>query len=414
VTVQPPSRLDRRIGTADAVVIGLASMIGAGVFAAWAPAAQRAGSGLLVGLAIAGVVAFANATSSAQLAARHPQAGGSYVYGRARLGPAWGFVAGWGFVVGKTASCAAMALTFGAYSWPRHARPMAALAIVAMVSVNLRGITRTVWMTRITVLFVLTALTIVIVGGWAGGTADIDRLDINGASPFEWLRAGSLLFFAFAGYARIATLGEEVRDPEHVIPRAIPLALGFTLIVYTLVGVAALAAVGAPVLAANDAPLATVLAAGSWDAAEPIVRVGAAVASLGVLLSLLAGVSRTAFAMARDGELPRALGRVHPRTSVPDVGEIVIGGLALCMVAVGDVRDAIGFSSFCVLSYYAITNAAALRLPRAERRWPAPLAVLGLVGCLALAGAVPVESLVSGAAVIAAGLAIRAVVRRIR
>src|SRR5205085_2802473 len=152
-TVGAPSTgragLARRLGTSDAVVIGLGSMIGAGVFAALAPAARSAGGGLLIGLAVAAAVAFANATSSAQLAAQHPQAGGTYVYGRARLGPWWGFAAGWGFVVGKTASCAAIALTFGSYAWPHHPRAMAALAVVALVAINLGGVTKTVWLTRV-------------------------------------------------------------------------------------------------------------------------------------------------------------------------------------------------------------------------------------------------------------------------
>src|SRR3982750_4077347 len=112
--------LRRRLTLADAVVVGLGAMIGAGVFTAFAPAAAAAGAGLLPALAVAAVVAWCNATSSARLAARYPESGGSYVYGRERLGPFWGYLAGWSFVVGKTASCAAMALTVGAYLWPPH------------------------------------------------------------------------------------------------------------------------------------------------------------------------------------------------------------------------------------------------------------------------------------------------------
>ena len=87
-------QLRRRLGVFDAVVIGLGSMIGAGIFAALGPAAAAAGSGLLVGLAVAAVVAYCNATSSARLAARYPQSGGTYVYGRERLGAFWGHLAG--------------------------------------------------------------------------------------------------------------------------------------------------------------------------------------------------------------------------------------------------------------------------------------------------------------------------------
>jgi APA family basic amino acid/polyamine antiporter len=263
--------------------------------------------------------------------------------------------------------------------------------------------------TRLTVLFVLAVLALVIVAGFTGGTADAGRVDLGGSSPLDWFRAGALLFFAFAGYARIATLGEEVRDPARAIPRAIPIALAITVVVYVLVALSTLVAVGPDVLAQSHAPLATAVEPGSWHDLTPIVRVGAAVASLGVLLSLLAGVSRTAFAMAADGELPRVLGHVHERHAVPDVAELAIGAAALVVVLAGDIRGAIGFSSFCVLSYYAITNAAALRLPREHRRWPPALAVFGLAGCIALALTVPLVSLIAGAAVIAVGLLARVV-----
>jgi len=121
----------------DAVVIGLGSMVGAGVFSAFTPAAAAAGSGLLVGLVVAAVVAWCNATASAQLAAQYPTSGGTYVYGRERLGPWWGFVAGWGFVVGKTASCAAMALTVATYAVGGDARATRFLAIAAVVGLTL-------------------------------------------------------------------------------------------------------------------------------------------------------------------------------------------------------------------------------------------------------------------------------------
>jgi APA family basic amino acid/polyamine antiporter len=117
---QDADRLARRLSTRDAVVLGLGSMIGAGIFAAFAPAARAAGTGLLIGLGLAAVVAYCNAMNSAALAARYPESGGSYVYGRRRLGSVWGFLAGWGFVIGKTASCAAMALTFATYAVPGY------------------------------------------------------------------------------------------------------------------------------------------------------------------------------------------------------------------------------------------------------------------------------------------------------
>ncbi|PND51791.1 APC family permease, partial [Rhodococcus sp. ENV425] len=232
-----PTPLQRRLGTGDAVAIGLGAMIGAGVFSAFAPAAAAAGAGLLVGLAVAAVVAYCNATSSAQLAAQYPTSGGTYVYGRERLGPWWGFVAGWGFVIGKTASCAAMALTFAAYAVPEPwRRPVAVAAVLALTAVNYRGITRTARLARIIVALVLVALAVAVTASWAGpGAQPADPFGPVGGGAYGVLQAAGLLFFAFAGYARIATLGEEVREPRRTIPRAIVGALGFVVLLYAVV-----------------------------------------------------------------------------------------------------------------------------------------------------------------------------------
>lgn len=215
----------------DAVVVGLGSMIGAGVFAAPAPAARAAGSALLVGLALAAAVAYCNATSSARLAARYPVSGGTYVYGRERLGAFWGYLAGWCFVVGKTASCAAMALTVGAYVWPGQARTVAIAAVVTLTAVNYAGMRKTAWLTRVLVALVLAVLAAIVSTSLASGAVDASRLDVGADASWSGvLQAGGLLFFAFAGYARIATLGDEVRDPARTIPRAIPVALAITLV----------------------------------------------------------------------------------------------------------------------------------------------------------------------------------------
>jgi basic amino acid/polyamine antiporter, APA family len=403
-SMAPPSRLARRLGSFDAVVIGLASMIGAGVFAALAPAARAAGNGLVIGLAIAALVAYCNATSSAQLAAIYPQSGGTYVYGRERLGHYWGFLAGWGFVVGKLASCAAMAMTFASYAAPGLARPVAAGAVVGLTAVNYAGIKKTAVASRVIVALVLAALATVVAAIWLGGAAEPARLwPIEAASPYGVLQAGGFLFFAFAGYARIATLGEEVIDPARTIPRAIPIALGISLLVYAAVAASALAGAGAAELAASSAPLVTAVEAGGLAELSWVVRAGAAVASLGVLLSLIAGVSRTTFAMASGGDLPRALAAVHPRHQVPHRAELLVGALVAVAAAAGDLRAAIGFSSFTVLGYYAIANASAWTLARGERRWPRPLAAVGLIGCALLAFTLPLESVLAGAGVLAAG-----------
>jgi APA family basic amino acid/polyamine antiporter len=411
--------LARRLGTGDAVVIGLGSMIGAGVFSAFAPAAAAAGSGLLIGLALAAGVAYCNAVASAQLAAQYPTSGGTYVYGRERLGEWWGFLAGWGFVVGKTASCAAMALTFASYAVPgsEWAQRLAALlAVAALTAANYHGITRTAGLARVLVAASVLALLIVVVAIAASGEADTANL---GGSASLWsggvygvLQSAALLFFAFAGYARIATLGEEVRDPEHTIPKAIPIALGITVALYAAVALAALLVAGPDALAASTAPLATAvkLADAAW--AVPIVRVGAAVASLGALLALIAGIGRTSLAMARHGDLPGWLAAVHPRYRVPGHAELAVAAVVSVLVLTTDLRGAIGFSSFGVLTYYAIANAAAYTQPAERRRWPRALNVIGLVACAVLVVALPLSAVAAGLAVLAVGLAGRLILRR--
>ncbi|WBB78930.1 APC family permease [Micromonospora sp. WMMD882] len=397
-------RLARRLGVADAVVVGLGSMLGAGVFVVFAPAAAAAGgAGLLLAVAVAGFVAFCNATSSARLAARYPESGGTYVYGRERLSPYAGFLAGWGFVVGKTASCAAMALTIGAYLWPERARLVAVAAVVAVTAVNLRGIGKTATATKILVGVVLAVLALVAATGV--GAVSVDRLGDPGGSGRGVLTAAGLLFFAFAGYARIATLGEEVRDPGRTIPRAVPLALGVVLAIYLVLAVVTVGVLGADALAGSAAPLADVVTAAGLPGLAPVVRAGATVAVTGVLLSLVAGVGRTTLAMARRRDLPGGLAAVHRRHRVPHRAELTVAAVVIVVALLGDVRQAIGFSSCTVLVYYAITNAAALTLGREpDRRLPGrALAVAGLVGCLVLAANLPLGSVLAGFGVLALG-----------
>lgn len=417
------SGLARRLITRDAVVIGVGSMIGAGLFAVWGPASRAVGPGgtgahLLLALALAAAVAYANAMASAQLAAQYPMSGGTYVYGRERLGPWWGFLAGWGFVVGKTASCAAMALTFAAYAAPPGwQRPVAAAAVVGLVAVNYRGVTRTARLTRWIVALTLGALVVwmvVTLGGgqpdWSGvfgsGSPSASGEPVQGlAVGYGIVQAAGLLFFAFAGYARIASMGEEVRDPERTIPRAILISLGVAALVYTMVAVTLLAVLGLSGIAGAPAPL-TAAAGSSW--ANSVVRVAAAAASLGALLALIAGVGRTALAMAREGDLPRWMAVTHPQYRVPHRAEIALAVVVVVLVVSVDLRGAIGFSSFGVLVYYAIANASAWTQDTAHRRFPRFLQVAGLTGCVALSMTLPLTSVIVGFAVLSVGLALRA------
>ncbi|MFJ8541038.1 APC family permease [Streptomyces sp. NPDC093586] len=396
--------LRRTLGVGDAVVVGLGSMLGAGIFAALASAAHAAGSGLLVALAVAAAVAYCNAVSSARLAVRYPASGGTYVYGRERLGEFWGYLAGWSFVVGKTASCAAMALTVGAYVRPGQAHAVAVAAVVALTAVNYCGVRKSAWVTRVIVAVVLAVLASVVVVCLGSGRSDAGRLDVGlSGGTGGVLRAAGLLFFAFAGYARIATLGEEVRDPARTVPRAIPLALGIALAAYGGVAAAVLSVLGPVGLGQATAPLADAVRVAGVPELAPVVRAGAAVAALGSLLALILGVSRTTLAMARDRHLPGVLAAVHPRYRVPHRAELAVGAVVAALAATVDVRGAIGFSSFGVLVYYAVANASAWTLSAAPRSRVVP--AVGLLGCATLAFALPAGSVAVGASVLAVGTA---------
>lgn len=450
-----PAALSRRLGLRDAVVIGLASMIGAGAFVSLGAAQDLAGSLAPAAVLVAAVVALCNATSTAQLAAQHPAAGGTYHYGRERLGPWWGFLAGWCFVIGKTASCAAMALVVAAYLVPEpFQRTVAALLVVVLTAVNLVGITRTAALARVLVAVALAALVLtgvrllagIVAGGptggagdgagggagagtwevpgplagqaaglWDGGFAAVAGAGEGGALGIvlALVQAAALMFFAFAGYARVATLGEEVVEPRRTIPRAILLALAAVGALYLVLSVV-LVLVGpapgeqgwgpAPFRAALDA----VGAGGVWAV---VVTVGAVAAASGALLALVAGISRTVLAMSRERDLPPVLAHVSPRFSVPQRAEAAAGiAVVLLVLLASDVLVAIAASSFGVLLYYAVANLAALTQTGQWRLFPKAMQWLGLAGCVLLVAALPGRTIVAGLVLVALGLAYRGLV----
>lgn len=453
-----PAALSRRLGLRDAVVIGLASMIGAGAFVSLGAAQDLAGSLAPAAVLVAAVVALCNATSTAQLAAQHPAAGGTYHYGRERLGPWWGFLAGWCFVIGKTASCAAMALVVAAYLVPEpFQRPVAALLVVVLTAVNLVGITRTAALARVLVAVALAALVLTgvrLLAGVVGGTGDRASgapVGSPGEGPWEvpgplagqaaglWdgglaalagagqggalgivlavAQAAAIMFFAFAGYARVATLGEEVVEPRRTIPRAILLALAAVGALYLVLSVV-LVLVGpapgeqgwgpAPFRAALDA----VGAGGVWAV---VVTIGAVAAASGALLALVAGISRTVLAMARERDLPPVLAHVSPRFSVPQRAEAAAGiAVVLLVLLASDVLVAIAASSFGVLLYYAVANLAALTQTGQWRLFPKAMQWIGLAGCVLLVAALPGRTIVAGLVLVALGLAYRGLVLAVR
>ncbi|MDR6892417.1 APC family permease [Falsarthrobacter nasiphocae] len=416
MSVSEPRRV---LGAGDAALLGVGSMLGAGVFTVFGPAAASAGTWLLAAVLLAGAAAFMNATSTAQLAAQYPSAGGAFVYGRERLGPWAGFVAGWGFVTGKTASCAAMALVIAESlraaglvpdGWTRVA---AAAAVIGVALLNLRGVTKTAGVTRVLVGLVLAGLGAVLLAAWLRGEPEPARALPAGPLPVGGvLQAAGLMFFAFAGYARIATLAAEVREPRRTIPRAVVTALGFVVALYAVLAATLLAVLGPSRLAGAAAPLALLAGAGAADGpttgALPVwIGLLGAVSAAGALLGLMAGLSRTGHAMAEAGELPRWIAPLDPRTGVPARAELVFTGLIVAAVLLGDLRGVIGFSSFGVLVYYLVANLAAWTQSGADRIYPRWMQAAGAVCCAALAVSLPWEAVLGGAAVAAVGVGVR-------
>jgi basic amino acid/polyamine antiporter, APA family len=404
------SSVQRRLGTADATVLGLAAMLGTGVFAVWAPAAAAAGPWLLLAVVLAGVAAACNAASTADLAVAHPESGGGYVYGRERLTPGAGRLAGVAFLLGKTSSAAAAAGVFGSYVLPFSPLPAAVLVIVAATVLNTAGVRWTAGGAYALVGGTLAVLLVVVVIGLLGpepfavGTAvspDAEPVPTRGG-VLGVLTAAGLVFFAFAGYARVATLGEEVRDPHRTLRRAVALALGITLVTYLLVAAALVVGLGTDRLATEAAPLVAVVDAGEASALGVLVRAGAAVAAGSALLSVLVGVSRTALAMARRRELPAALAVICSR-GTPGRADIAGGLVTIGIAVVAGPIAAIALSACSVLVYYAVINLAALRLPAAKRSWPRWTSVLGLLLCVGLAALLPTPQVAITAVALAVG-----------
>lgn len=396
-----------KLSLVDTVFIGLAAMLGAGVFVIFGPAASFAGSSLPVAILLAGLVAFLNAGSVAQLAAVVTRSGGGYSYARIYISRNFSFLAGAAFLVGKIGSSAAIALTVASYLTPDYATLTAIGAVVVMTGINLAGINRTAFGSK-----VLAIITVVFLSLLVAAAISLPRADIGlqTGTPLGVLSAAALFFFAFAGYARVATLGGEVRQSERNVPRAIWISLAVVLAIYLALSFLLSDKLGAE-LAHTVTPLAD-LAAKTGLGGE-FTWIFASLAGLGSLLALLAGMSRTASEMALDGELPGILAR-KMSNGTPAFAELAIAGLVMVLVSSGGLLLSLGISSFAVLLYYGITNFAAFRQPITETRRPKLLNLLGLALCLLLALSVPIEGLIIGAIILTAAMLLRWGLRALR
>jgi APA family basic amino acid/polyamine antiporter len=404
-------QLKRELGVVDAIMMGLGSIVGTGVFVSLGIAAGIVGAGVVIAIVAAAAVATCNGLSSAQLAANHPVSGGTYEYGYRYLNSWLGFTAGWMFLCAKSASAATASLGFTGYFLhaldvnPRWLVPIALIVVAVMTTIVLSGIRLSSRVNIVIVSLTLISLAAFIVGGMSAVSAA--RLEMT-IEPLPLLQATALMFVAYTGYGRIATLGEEVREPRTTIPRAILMTLVISAVLYVAVAVVGVGAVGGDALARaateKAAPL-EVVARGFPLRVHGLVAIGAMTAMLGVLLNLLLGLSRVLLAMGRRGDVPRAAASLSTA--------IVITGIGIAVLtATGSVKTNWSFSAYSVLVYYAITNLAALRLPDSQRLYPRWIAWLGLAACLSLAFAVEWRVWATGSLLLILGLGWHAFRRR--
>lgn len=420
--------LRRELGLPGATLMGLGAMVGTGVFVSIGIGAGIAGPAVVLAIALAAIVAACNAFSSAQLAASLPVSGGTYEYGHAYLTPPLGFVAGWMFLCAKSASAATAALGFAGYLLTAIGAdgllaPVAFATAAGMTALVAAGIRRSNQANAVIVTVTLFALSAFVIAGvwWVA---------VNGSRPWvpfiaeaegrsqlaALLEATALMFVAFTGYARIATLGEEVRDPRTTIPRAVASTVAIVTILYVAVSATGIATVGADVLAeaasTTAAPLEAAARSFGLHWLPWLIAIGALTAMLGVLLNLILGLSRVLLAMARRRDMPAALATISTAGS-PVAAVWAAGLLVAILTLIGSVKLTWSFSAFTVLVYYAVTNLAALRLPKDKRLYPAAVAWVGLAGCVFLAFWVETAVWVAGLGLVALGLVWHAVARHI-
>jgi len=406
------SRLHPQLNLFDAVATGLAAILGAGIFSVIAPAAGIAGPALLVSFLIAASVALCNALSSAQLASIFPRSGGTYEFGRQVLGPWWGYLAGWMFLIANTIGPGVIALTFGYYLHSAFnavpARPAAVMAILIVTAINTAGIHRSVHITDVIVIMSIASLVaFVILGLPHGNLANF----VPFAPSFGFtgvLHATGLIFFAYTGYSRIATLVEEVHNPRRTIPRATILALGSVTLLYLFVVGTAISVMGTTKLSQSSSPLEDTLLTLGSGIGPVIVSAGALLTTFNEALSDLLGVSRVAFAMGRVGDLPKQLAYLgsghNPWPSV-----VFVGAIAILVSSFFPFESAVAVSSFGTLFYYSVTNLSALRLKANQRLYPRGLAIAGLIGCIGLSIFLPLQDIELGITIALVGMVLRLV-----
>ena len=386
----------REIGILGAIFLGLGSILGTGAFVSIGLVIGQVGEWIGLTLLCAGILAACNGLSSAQLAVAYPVSGGTYEYAYRTLHPLVGIFAGWLFLTAKSASAATAALGVVSFSDAalnlelndfvlRIGSAVLSLLVTCLVLLGLRRSNQ--FNIAIVLITILSLVSFVLFSAFVEVTADSSFFDVT-LAPEALLEGTALLFVAYTGYGRIATLGEEVREPRRTIPLAICATLGASWLLYASVGWALTNYQEFEVLGLGDGlnqtlRLEVVVQTFDQPWLEKLVQVGAITAMLGVLLNLILGLSRVYLAFGRRNDLPKAFAKLdaqsNPRLAVLFTGVVIA---ALCLM--GDVLMTWSLSAVTVLIYYGITNLAALRLNKQDQIFPRWISIIGLFSCVFL------------------------------
>lgn len=414
--------LRRELGIFGAIMLGLGSILGTGVFVSISFAIPMTGPATILAIAVAAAVATCNGLSSAQLAANHAVSGGTYEYGYRWLRPELGFLAGWMFLCAKSASAATAALGFSGYALHAagvdvvtYRTPVSLITVAALTLLVLSGLRRSNLANSVMVCVTLTALLLFVVAGLpaaiGAGMQHLKPFFNPASSSASWIgffEACAFMFVAYTGYGRIATMGEEIHNPQKNIPRAMIGTLTVSMLIYTSVAYVGIATLGADQFSLDHskpaAPLERIAGQFGQRGIQQAVCVGALTAMIGVLLNLILGLSRVILAMGRRGDLPFVLAKLNRQGTTPYLAVILVAILIAGLVLVGDPKTTWSFSAFTVLIYYSLTNAAALRLSNSERLYSPIVSWIGLLTCLFLAFCIETRIWLLGTALLLLGL----------
>lgn len=347
----------RRLRPWDAALIVVGGLIGGGIFLNPYIAAGRTESGLALLLVWvgAGVLTLIGALCYAELGARRPHAGGSYVYLRDAFGPLAGFLFGWTMLlVIYSGSSAAVATIFASYATavfglpPTMITPLAAGALAFVVLINLFGLRVGAQVHNLfTLLKLLAVAALVVCGLFLAGAGNNHVLAPDPAfADVGFMGAALPVLFAYSGFTYLNNLAGEVTEPQRTLPRALFIGMVLVIGAYALVNLAYLAVLGHSGLAASHTPAADVMQRVFGTVGAKVMAIGIAISTLGFCNITLVSGARVLQVMGDDGLFFRSVARLHPVHRTPNVALLLLSGWAIVLVVSGSYGQLLDYATF--------------------------------------------------------------------